>query len=126
MKLRTHRNLPAARLLALLSALAFAGALLADEVKHPADPMKYTGPGSCAAPACHGGVQPRTETAVLQNEYSTWLLRDKHAQAYAVLLTPVGQRMGRLLGLDKKPELAQKCLLCHALSVPQERRAKSF
>jgi hypothetical protein len=91
--------------------------------------MKYTGPGSCAAPACHGGVQPRMETAVLQNEYSTWLLRDKHAQAYAVLLTPVGQRMGRLLKLDSKdskPELAQKCLLCHALSVPQERRAKSF
>src|SRR6266851_1777548 len=114
----THRHLTATRLLALLFALTAARPLLADEVKHPADPMKYTGPGSCAAPACHGGVQPRTETAVLQNEYSTWLLRDKHAQAYAVLLTPVGQRMGRLLGLDKKPELSQKCLLCHALSVP--------
>ena len=126
MKQGTHRNSRATRSLALLVALTVGGALLADEVKHPADPMKYTGPGSCAAPACHGGVQPRTETAVLQNEYSTWLLRDKHAQAYAVLLTPVGQRMGRILKLETKPELAQKCLLCHALSVPQERRAKSF
>ena len=126
MELWTHRNIPAVRLLALFTALTVAGALMADEVTHPADPMKYTGPGSCAAPACHGGVQPRKETAVLQNEYSTWLLRDKHAQAYTVLLTPVGQRMGRLLKLETKPELAQKCLLCHALSVPQERRAKSF
>src|SRR5258708_4635693 len=126
MEPETHRHRLATRFLASLFALAVAGALLADEVKHPTDPMKYTAPGSCAAPACHGGVQPRTETAVLQNEYSTWLLRDKHAEAYAVLLTPVGQRMGRLLKLDSKPELAQKCLLCHALSVPQERRAKSF
>jgi hypothetical protein len=126
MKLWTHRNLPATRCLPLVFALVVGSALWADEVKHPADPMKYTGPGSCAAPACHGGVQPRSETAVLQNEYSTWLLRDKHAQAYSVLLTPVGQRMGRLLKLDSKPEHAQKCLLCHALSVPAEKRAKSF
>src|SRR6202165_3022167 len=102
MEPRTHRHLAATRSLATLFALTITGSLLADEVKHPADPMKYTGPGSCAAPACHGGVQPRNETAVLQNEYSTWLLRDKHAQAYAVLLTPLGQRMGRILKLDSK------------------------
>src|SRR5258708_33531508 len=95
----THRHLTATRLLALLFGLTVAGPLLADEVKHPADPMKYTGPGSCAAPACHGGVQQRTETAVLQNEYSTWLLLDKHAHAFEVLRNDVGRQMGQILGL---------------------------
>ena len=123
---KTHRHLPANRLLALLFALAIASPLIADEVNRPGDLMKYTGPGSCAAPACHGGIEPRYTLAVLQNEYSTWLLHDKHTQAYNALRTPVGQRMGRILGLKNKPEDDDKCLLCHALSVPEERRAKSF
>src|SRR5437667_10523576 len=44
--------------------------------KQSASVSKYIGPGSCSATACHGGVQPRNVTRVLQNEYSTWAVQD--------------------------------------------------
>jgi hypothetical protein len=86
---------------------------------------KFLGPGSCSASACHGGVAPASVTKVLQNEYSTWVVRDKHAQAYRVLLEPVAQRMGKILGIGK-PESAAKCLACHALYVPAEQKGRDF
>ena len=46
---------------------------------------RYTGPGSCASTTCHGSVTPRTDNRVLQNEYSTWIVKDKHSKAYASL-----------------------------------------
>src|SRR5712691_2521514 len=46
---------------------------------------KYTGPGSCSSTSCHGSVKPRAESRVLQNEYSTWVVKDKHSKAYAAL-----------------------------------------
>jgi hypothetical protein len=91
----------------------------------PAGASKFTGPGSCSSPACHGGVQAREETSVLQNEYSTWVVRDKHAHAYTVLSNPVGTRMAKILGLPKA-DTASKCLACHALDVPADQRAKTF
>ena len=45
---------------------------------------KYVGPGSCGATACHGSVQPRTLTRVLQNEYSTWVTKDSHFLPFSV------------------------------------------
>ena len=41
---------------------------------------KYSGPGSCAASNCHGGVQPNTVVRISQNEYSIWAGQDKHAR----------------------------------------------
>lgn len=90
-----------------------------------ADLPKYTGPGSCASPSCHGGVQVRTTTSVQQNEYSTWVVKDKHAHAFAVLTNPVATRMAKILRIDKA-EAAPKCLACHALSVPEADRARTF
>ena len=89
------------------------------------EPPKYTGPGSCASPSCHGGVQVRTTTSVQQNEYSTWVVKDKHAHAFAVLSNPVATRMAKILGIDKA-DTAPKCLACHALSVPEADRARTF
>lgn len=90
-----------------------------------ADPPKYTGPGSCASPSCHGGVQVRTTTSVQQNEYSTWVVKDKHAHAFAVLTNPVATRMAKILAIEKA-DTAPKCLACHALSVPEADRARTF
>ena len=90
-----------------------------------AEPPKYTGPGSCASPSCHGGVQVRTATSVQQNEYSTWVVQDKHAHAFAVLTNPVATRMAKILGIDKA-DAAPKCLGCHALSPPEADRARTF
>ena len=97
------------------------GMLLAQTPEAP----KYTGPGSCASPSCHGGVQVRTETSVQQNEYSTWVVQDKHAHAFAVLSNPVATRMARILKIDKA-DTSPKCLACHALSVPEAERARTF
>ena len=89
------------------------------------EPPKYTGPGSCASPSCHGGVQVRTETSVQQNEYSTWVVKDKHARAFAALTSPVAVRMAKILGIEKA-ETAPKCLACHTLNVPEADRARTF
>ena len=89
------------------------------------DLPKYTGPGSCASPSCHGAVQARAETSVQQNEYSTWVVKDKHARAFSNLSGDVAKRMTRLMRLlspDKEP----RCLGCHALNAPEEQRARTF
>ncbi len=89
------------------------------------EPPKYTGPGSCSSPSCHGAVVARDTTSVLQNEYSTWVIQDKHAQAFAVLSNPVSVRIAKILGLPSAAT-APRCLACHSLDVPQERRARMF
>lgn len=88
-------------------------------------PAQYTGPGSCASTTCHGSVTPRSDNRVLQNEYSTWIVKDKHSKAYSALTGATGQRMAQILGL-KKAETAPKCLACHALDVPAAQRARTF
>jgi Cytochrome c554 and c-prime len=86
---------------------------------------KYTGPGSCASTSCHGSITPRTENDVLQNEYSTWIVKDKHAQSYKALTGNIGERMAGILGLGKA-ETAPRCLACHALSPPPAERSRTF
>ncbi|MGD0543240.1 MAG: multiheme c-type cytochrome [Candidatus Acidiferrales bacterium] len=86
---------------------------------------KYTGPGSCASTTCHGSIVPRTDSRVLQNEYSIWIVKDKHSKAYAALTGPIGERMAKILSLGSA-ETAPKCLACHALDVPQNLRGRTF
>jgi Cytochrome c554 and c-prime len=90
-----------------------------------AEPPKYTGPGSCASPSCHGAVQIKTDTSVQQNEYAIWVVKDKHARAFANLSLDIAKRMTRLLNL-KSPEQEPRCLACHALDVPEASRARTF
>lgn len=86
----------------------------------------FSGPESCAASNCHGGVQPKTVVRISQNEYSIWAGQDKHARAYSVLSNPVSVRMGKILGLAAAPNQSDKCLNCHTLNVKPERRAQTF
>jgi hypothetical protein len=85
----------------------------------------YTGPGSCASTTCHGSLTPRTDNRVLQDEYSIWIVKDKHSRAYASLQGNIGERMAAILGVGKA-ESAPKCLACHALDVPVTQRARTF
>jgi hypothetical protein len=96
-----------------------------DLVGQAGQAARYTGPGSCASSACHGSVTPRSENRVLQNEYSTWIVKDKHSKAYASLKGTVGERMAAILDVGKA-ESAPKCLACHALDVPAAERARTF
>jgi hypothetical protein len=106
----------------LLGALLAGRCLMAAE---SAEPSKYTGPGSCSSPSCHGGVQARDQTTVLQNEYSTWVVRDKHSHAFTNLTNPIGTRIAKIMGLPS-PDTAPRCLACHALDVPADQRARTF
>ncbi len=90
------------------------------------EPIKYIGPGSCAATSCHGSVKPVAGSRVYQNEYSTWILQDKHSRAFTALTGDVGERMVRILKLDSKAEEAPKCLACHALYTAPEQRGRPF
>jgi hypothetical protein len=89
-------------------------------------PAKYLGPGSCAATACHGSVKPVAGSRIFQNEYTTWILEDKHARAYQVLGGEVGERMARILKLGSKAEDSPKCLACHALATTADQRGRPF
>jgi Cytochrome c554 and c-prime len=86
---------------------------------------KYTGPGSCASTACHGAITPQNINEVLQNEYSIWIVQDKHARAYNALTGAIGERMAGILGVGKA-EAAPKCLACHALNPPADLRSRTF
>jgi hypothetical protein len=90
------------------------------------EPIKYIGPGSCAATSCHGSVKPIAGSRIFQNEYSTWIIQDKHSRAYQALTGDVGERMARILKLGAKTEEAPKCLACHALNPPPEQRGRAF
>ncbi len=70
------------------------------------EPSKYIGPGSCAATSCHGSVKPIAGSRILQNEYSTWIIKDKHSRAYQALTGEIGERMARILKLGAKAEEA--------------------
>jgi hypothetical protein len=67
----------------------------------------------------------KTDTSVQQNEYAIWVVKDKHARAYANLSNDIAKRMARLMGL-KSPDQEPRCLACHALSVPDDQRARTF
>lgn len=85
----------------------------------------FTGPGSCAAAACHGSVRPVAGSRILQTEYSTWAAQDRHARATDVLSNVVSQRIGKILNIGA-PATASKCLACHGLDVPERQQARSF
>ena len=89
-------------------------------------PQKYIGPGSCAATSCHGSVKPVPGSRILQNEYSTWIVTDKHSRAYQALTGDIGERIVRILKLNAKAEEAPKCLACHALYTTPEQRGRPF
>lgn len=107
----------------ILCPLLFAPFHLAAQEK---EPVKYIGPGSCAATSCHGSVKPVAGSRILQNEYSTWIIQDKHSRAFQALTGDVGERMARILKLSAKAEEAPKCLACHALYTTPEQRGRLF
>ena len=63
-----------------------------------AAPGLYLGVATCANSGCHGSTQPLDASRVLQNEYYTWLNRDRHAQAYNVLFNDRSARIARNMG----------------------------
>src|SRR5689334_3663969 len=88
-------------------ALLLFASITAQAANPPAETSKYTGPGSCSSTSCHGSVKPRADSRIFQNEYSVWVVKDKHAKSYEALASPVGERIGRILGIGKSEQSAR-------------------
>lgn len=124
--MRIHYQKRYSRLALLFAAVLLCIVAADSAATDTAEPIKYIGPGSCAATSCHGSVKPIAGSRILQNEYSTWILQDKHSRAYQALTGEIGERMARILKLGNKAEEAPKCLVCHALYTTSEQRGRSF
>jgi len=109
--------------LSLVALLFLSGtaAVIAEE----AAPAKHLGVATCASGVCHGSVEPRTATRVMQNEYVVWSLRDRHRSAYQTLLRPESVAIAEKLGLENAHE-AGVCLDCHADNVAVTQRGPRF
>lgn len=83
---------------------------------HPSS-TQMMGTGTCSSSNCHGSVNPRTATPVLQNEYYTWTKYDRHAEAYKVLGGEDSRRIASLMGIGD-PTQAPECLKCHSTVIP--------
>jgi hypothetical protein len=85
----------------------------------------HLGVATCAGSNCHGATQRPRNSYVPGNEYLIWSTRDKHRNAYNVLLQDRAIKMAHVLGL---PDAANQklCLDCHADNVPADRRGPEF
>jgi len=120
---------------ARIAVYGLAAACLAQaQAQEPATPLTdgvaHMGVSSCSSAGCHGDQVsgPGAGPVVGQNEYFRWRSSGEagaHSRAYAVLLTPHGQRIARNLGIGKAEEAAV-CLDCHADNVALDQRSERF
>jgi hypothetical protein len=78
---------------------------------------KLVGSSSCAGRACHGAIEP-LGGAVRQNEFTTWISHDRHADASRVLGTERSKRIVAKLNRladwkTARPQAEAVCLSCH-------------
>src|SRR5258706_10954383 len=107
--------------LAAIGAVAIGdSAAAADSVSAGALPP-HLGVASCAASACHGKIAALTNVNVALNEYRTWLLSDRHSQAFRILQPPKAGAIAAKLRLAEATA-AKVCLDCHADNLPTELR----
>jgi hypothetical protein len=84
----------------------------------PAPVMAWRGNASCASNACHGATSSTADAA--HRAYTTWMGKDKHVQAYDVLLTERSRIIERNYNhatnaRDPRPEKDRLCLRCHSM-----------
>src|SRR5438552_8254532 len=77
-----------------------------------ANQSRAVGTASCSARACHGNLAPIGDDLVRRDEYTKWLVTDKHAQAYLMLFEERSQIIAKNLRLEAAHE-AERCLACH-------------
>jgi hypothetical protein len=85
----------------------------------------HLGVASCYSAPCHGSAGPEGKR-VLQNEYVTWMRRDKHAKAFQTLRSERSARIAKNLVLGVPAWEAPLCLDCHADNVPVALRGPTF
>lgn len=90
----------------------------AETASRGASTFTYTGTTPCAFSDCHGSVTAteNPDRTIDQNEYFTWLKRDRHAKAYEVLQKERSVQIIKNLQLSENAAAQPRCLACHALS----------
>jgi hypothetical protein len=105
--------------------LGLAGVGQAQTASSTATADIHLGVATCAGGPCHGAASTTKKNGVLQNEYLTWQVHDKHAKAYSVLEGDLGKRIAANLGIGAATE-AKQCLDCHADNVSPDMRGVQF
>jgi Cytochrome c554 and c-prime len=117
------------RIVLRAATFAFAAQLHAAQAAHPMPDHSAdmsVGTVNCASSLCHGSITPWKDSAVLQDEYTTWSRLDKHAKAFNVLSNDRSRKIARNLSLPKPANESALCLDCHANNVAVEHRGDRF
>jgi len=92
----------------IASALALAQTSAAAETEvAPLKGGQFVGVAGCKSSSCHGGAGEK------HNQYLTWLQKDFHARAYAILTNARSARIAETLGLPIARE-SNRCTVCHS------------
>lgn len=80
----------------------------------PSSNSPYLGSSSCAAARCHGGTYEPNKPA-WTSAYTVWRAEDKHASAYADLLSPRGQQIAERYfeSASVRAQDDDRCVVCH-------------
>lgn len=95
--------------------LALALIISGSVITTAADSIKFTGAASCASSGCHGGGEGK-------NQMLTWMRKDFHSRAHAILGTARSTRIAETLAIQDAAKSA-RCTACHSPmeAVPPER-----
>ncbi len=95
-------------------------------------PQKFLGARSCAASACHGGIDPDPRFPLSQrNEYVAWLDKDPHSRSYQTLhnelSTAILARLARATDDDAtRAKRLANCFGCHNPQPDPARRDETY
>ena len=89
------------------------------------DGLIHLGVSSCASSLCHGKTAAAKVSNVLQNEYTTWTLHDRHARAYKTLLSADSKAIAKALKISPAHK-SKVCLDCHTDNVRDGLRGRRF
>ncbi len=81
---------------------------------------RFVGAQNCSSSSCHGGAGEK------RSQYFTWLRKDFHTRAFAILTNARSERIAGALGIDDATQNA-RCTTCHAPfhAVPATRLAST-
>jgi len=96
------------RMCLVLLALGFALSSPAQEVEiAPREGGRFVGAAGCKSSSCHGGAGEK------RSQYLTWVQKDFHTRAYAILTDARSARIAETLGLPAAQE-SSRCTVCHS------------
>ncbi|MBI2480853.1 MAG: hypothetical protein HYV60_20165, partial [Planctomycetia bacterium] len=95
-------------------------------------PQKFLGARSCAASACHGGIDPDPRFPLSQrNEYVHWLDKDPHSRSYLTLQNELSkailERLARSTDDDAtRAKRLANCFGCHNPQPDHSQRGETY